>query len=357
MAIVKVENKTYTVDPLYQWDKNQVLEIRGLSLAKVPEVHFTNAFMDRAIARQASMNAAGVITTQVPNSLLQKASSITAYICVSEGAAFRTLYKLEIPVKERKRPGDYTFEDDAGEIYSFNALEAQVANALTAATEAKNAYNTATQKETTAAQDLAACKALLEQATAMLASAEERYGNALDTLNGVEDGSVFLKKAGDEMAGPLNMGGNRVTGLADPVNDTDAIPKHFFDRPLLWHSSGNGLSQDAETIDLDLSAYNFIAISGSVWPSLSEDKFYEVVPVGGNTVLSADFTQLSTSHDGVTSVVEWELLRRRVSVTTTGVRFWDSERLHVLLDTATPNLAGVYGGTEIMVPLEIYGIK
>ena len=72
MANVRVEKNRYTVDPLYQWDLNQVLQIYGLSLPSVPEIHFTNDAMDRAIVKQASMDAAGVITVDVPNSLLQK---------------------------------------------------------------------------------------------------------------------------------------------------------------------------------------------------------------------------------------------------------------------------------------------
>lgn len=234
MAVVKVENKTYIADPLYQWDKNQGLEIRGLSLARVPEVHFSNTFMDRAIPRPASMDAAGVVTTQVPNSLLQQASRIIAYICDYEGDTFQTLYKLEIPVRARPRPSDYTFEDDAGEIYSFNALETAVANALTAADDAKGRYDSA-------AKDLADCKVLLDQATALCAAAEQRYSNAAATLGGVEDGSVFLKKAGDEMAGVINMNNHTITGLADPDGDTDAVPKAYVDAivpsaDLLWEN-------------------------------------------------------------------------------------------------------------------------
>lgn len=350
MAVVKVENKTYTVDPLYQWDKNQALEIRGLSLAKVPELHFSNTLMDRAIPRPASMDAAGVITGQVPNSLLQKASRITVYVCTYEGSTFKTLYKLEIPVRARPMPSDYTFEDDAGEIYSFNALETQVANALTAAAEAKNSYNAAAQKETTVAQDLAACKALLEQATALYQSAEEKYGNALATLNGVEDGSVFLKKAGDEMAGNIRMNGNTVTGLADPVEDTDAVPKHLLDRPMLWRNSEN--TQGRGTIALDLSGYRYIAILGEGWFGRGAPSFYEVVPVGSNKALHVDHVVESIDDGGNTSINEWDLLKRQVSVTQTGVQFFDSKRLRVYPTTETE-----HGNTKIMVPVEIYGIK
>lgn len=142
MSKIEIVNNTYTVEPLYQWDKNQDVEIYGLSLPYVPEIHFTNSTMDKAIVRQASMNGAGVITAHVPNSLLQKPYKITAYICTYEGETFRSLYAIEIPVKARNKPGDYTLENDE-EVYSFNALENQVVNALAETEKAKVAYNTA----------------------------------------------------------------------------------------------------------------------------------------------------------------------------------------------------------------------
>lgn len=127
MAKVKVENNRYTVDSLYQWDLNQVLQIYGLSLPSVPEIHFSNADMDRAIVRPATMDAAGIITVDVPNSMLQKAGKLNVYICDYEGETFRTLYKLEITVKARVKPYDYTLTDDP-EVYSFNALENKLDN-------------------------------------------------------------------------------------------------------------------------------------------------------------------------------------------------------------------------------------
>lgn len=129
MANTTINQNRYIVDePLYQWDKNQVLYVRGLSLSVAPEVHFATDAMDRAIVRQASIDTAGVISAKVPNSLLQSSGTIYAYICKYDDDTFETLYKLDIPVKARKRPGDYTFTDDEEEIYSFNALENEISN-------------------------------------------------------------------------------------------------------------------------------------------------------------------------------------------------------------------------------------
>ena len=129
MANVTVQKDRYTVDPLYQWDLNQVLEIRGLSLPSIPEIHFTNDAMDRAIVKQASMDDTGVITVDVPNSLLQKPYKITAYVCIYEGESFQSLYSITILVKARNKPNDYTLEGDS-EVYSFNAIENYVNNTV-----------------------------------------------------------------------------------------------------------------------------------------------------------------------------------------------------------------------------------
>lgn len=133
MPKVTVTADRYTIDnPLYQWDVNEVLEIRGLSLPSIPEIHFTDDAMDRAIVRQADMDDAGVITATIPNSLLQKPLPVIAYVCIYDGDTFMSLYKIEIPLKARKQPTDYTLTDDQ-EVYSFNSLENRLNNV-----EAKN---------------------------------------------------------------------------------------------------------------------------------------------------------------------------------------------------------------------------
>lgn len=123
---ITVDKGKYTVESLYQWDINQVLEISGLSLPATPEIHFTNDTMDRAIVRRSTMDSAGIITVEIPNSLLQKPYTIKAYVCLYEGDTFRSLYQILIPVKARKKPADYTLEATDEEVYSFATLERKV---------------------------------------------------------------------------------------------------------------------------------------------------------------------------------------------------------------------------------------
>lgn len=124
MAKVNVTKNTYTIEPVYQYDLNQVLEILGLSFPIAPEVHFAHEGAEFAIVRRATVDEAGVIRANVPNSLLQKSQRINAYICTYEGDAFQTVYKIVIPVKQRNRPGDYT-EVDECELYDFTAMDVE----------------------------------------------------------------------------------------------------------------------------------------------------------------------------------------------------------------------------------------
>lgn len=119
----------YIVDSLYQWDKNQVLEIEGLALEVIPEIHFSNLNMRRSIVKQATIED-GIIKADIPNSLLQQPLFITAYIGIYEGEKFNTIETVTIPVIPRTKPEDYVLENDE-EVYSFVKLENELANKVT----------------------------------------------------------------------------------------------------------------------------------------------------------------------------------------------------------------------------------
>lgn len=121
---------SYVTDSLNQWDLNQVLTVTGLNLAVVPEVHFSNANMDKAIVRQSTMiNHA--VSVGIPNSLLQDPLTIEADIGIYEGDTFKVIEKVLIPVIPKKRPSDYQIQDSDEEIYSFNQLLNAIANMTT----------------------------------------------------------------------------------------------------------------------------------------------------------------------------------------------------------------------------------
>ena len=195
MAIVVVNKNIYKVDSLYQWDKNQVLEIQGLSLSTIPEIHFTNDAMDRAIVRQATMDDKGIITVEIPNSLLQKPYKITVYVCIYEDETFKSLYKLEISVKARKKPSDYTLENDE-EVYSFNALENLVNNTLAVLTEKcddtierADEYYNKTITDTTAIKN-EAIEEITEVKNTGVSALTQITENAVSEMNIIKDNTI-----------------------------------------------------------------------------------------------------------------------------------------------------------------------
>ena len=125
-----ISYNSYVTDSLYQWDLNQTLTIYGLNLTVAPEVHFSNANMDRAIVRQAVLWN-NIVSVGIPNSLLQDPLTIKAHIGVYAEGTFKVLEEVQIPVIPKKRPMDYRIENSDEEIYSFEALQNNIANMIT----------------------------------------------------------------------------------------------------------------------------------------------------------------------------------------------------------------------------------
>ena len=213
MAVVNVTKNNYTVDSLCQWDVNQTLQVYGLSLSTIPEVHFANEAMGRAIVRQATMDSAGVVSVDIPNSLLQKPYTISAYICTYEGDTFRSLYKIDIPVKARTQPADYTLVDDP-EVYSFNALENKVENAIALCETTAKAMAEATANSTAA----------YANAQKELVDAKQFYtdsvNSAVDKI--IEDTDTYVR---DEI---LDSETSALCGMADGALPTDVFKKLLY---------------------------------------------------------------------------------------------------------------------------------
>lgn len=139
--LVVNDNSRYTVDPLFQWDKNQTLYIYGVHVND-PEIHFSNEATVRSIAVIPTVDKEGVIAADIPNSFLQKSGPLKVYICGYERSTFKTYFKIQVPVKARPRPADYTLDANDGEVYSFNELNKRISELETALniTEAQSYY-------------------------------------------------------------------------------------------------------------------------------------------------------------------------------------------------------------------------
>ena len=241
MDIITVNKDNCKVDSLYQWDFNRVLEIRGLSLPKTPEIHFTNDAMEKAIVRQATMDNAGVITVDIPNTLLQKPYKITVYVCIYEEDNFKSLYKFVIPIKARKKPTDYTFEDTEGEIYSYNALENKFNDALSVSLqryeECSLKFETASRDYKEASQYIVDSKnnyddavevleesqTLYNQSSEMLNTAKSDYSNSVSNYNNARNEYEELTNKIAIVKGTLNSGDVEITIQSERITENSIL--------------------------------------------------------------------------------------------------------------------------------------
>ena len=282
MAILTVTKNTYEVEPLYQWDKNQVLEIRGLSLASIPEIHFTNDAMDKAIVRQSTMDNAGIITADIPNSLLQKPYKIKAYVCTYDGDTFETQYKLEITVKPRSKPNDYTLEDDL-EVYSFNALENKVNNVVTA-------YKDLGDKHTVAIEALIKATADIEKAVTIA----EKCDTITEEMRGiVEECKAEVDKIAESIALCEEASEEARQALADAqtvLSETQAL-KEEVDNSL---DEINQALTDYEKTENKATSVNEASPSDTKY--LSESAVVEFV--------DTKLTEVNTKIDGINTAID-----------------------------------------------------
>lgn len=108
-----------SVDHFTQWDMGQFLIIEDTGLSEAPEFHFCNKTSSEALVVASSMSADGVITVNVPNSLLRESYTIIAYMYLVESVSSdendisaKTLHTIMLPVRPRVKPSDYTYVEN-----------------------------------------------------------------------------------------------------------------------------------------------------------------------------------------------------------------------------------------------------
>lgn len=106
MAKVTVNKTGCEVGRLFQWDRGQVLEVYGLSMAAPPALHFSHDTLENAIEQSTTMDSAGVIRATVPDALLEKGEDINVYVCTDTGGTFRTHHTIRVQVEKRPQPCD-----------------------------------------------------------------------------------------------------------------------------------------------------------------------------------------------------------------------------------------------------------
>lgn len=94
---------TLTVSGLHQWDYGQKLEIRGLALPALIEVHFACLEMEEATVRIGT-TADGVTTVAIPDSCLEHDTPLRAWVYVIDTVSGRTEKTIMLPIEARTKP-------------------------------------------------------------------------------------------------------------------------------------------------------------------------------------------------------------------------------------------------------------
>lgn len=92
-----------TVSGLHQWDYGQKLEIHGLALPAMIEVHFACLNMTEAIPRIGT-TADGVTTVAIPDGCLEHDTPLRAWVYVVDTASGKTERTIHLPIQARTKP-------------------------------------------------------------------------------------------------------------------------------------------------------------------------------------------------------------------------------------------------------------
>ena len=129
----------------------------------------------------------------------------------------------------------------------------------------------------------------LNQVLTIGANGEAEWKDLPDSLNQEEGDARYLKKAGDTMAGAIDMGAHKITNLAVPTDPTDAVRQ-----------------QDLEAVSNELD--DIINGTTAIHMPIADEVKAGVVKSGGDVVVGEDGTMtvegfIPTSMKGVTSGV------------------------------------------------------
>ena len=125
------------IDNLTQWDVNQTVYLRGVTVSKAPLVHFCNAKIDKAFSVQSSLLSDEIIYVKVPNILLQDRLPILLYVYQETGTdAYKSTYYAKIGINPKPQPDDYVYTENIDGI-NIKTLDARVKQLMTDMTTVK----------------------------------------------------------------------------------------------------------------------------------------------------------------------------------------------------------------------------
>lgn len=129
---------------IYQYDRGQILRIKGLDLPKVVEVQFAYTESGGSTETRVGTTADGVTDVYIPNEMLKNNGitrdySIWAFVYVTDGDSGNTVYKMRLDVTSRPATGEITEDPDEPHPFdeAINAVNAAASRAETAESNAK----------------------------------------------------------------------------------------------------------------------------------------------------------------------------------------------------------------------------
>lgn len=99
------------LEGLWQYDYGQKLQINGLDLPAVFEVHFAYKGLEKAIP-QTGYTQDGVSVVDIPNSALAQPKTISAYIYLSDASQGETTNKILLYMNKRIAPKGFEAPED-----------------------------------------------------------------------------------------------------------------------------------------------------------------------------------------------------------------------------------------------------
>ena len=149
-------------DDVWQYDFGQVLQISGLSLPPVVEVHYANKGKDIALP-QTGVTEGGITTAPIPNEILEEKGAFTAYIFVTDGESGETCYTINGYVNKRPRVKGFNTPEDQEILHAaVGAVNAAAERAESAETKATEAANQTAEDAKQTAADRAETERLVE---------------------------------------------------------------------------------------------------------------------------------------------------------------------------------------------------
>nr|DAP71254.1 MAG TPA: L SHAPED TAIL FIBER PROTEIN [Caudoviricetes sp.] len=150
------------IDDVWQYDFGQTLQISGLSLPPIIEIHYANKGRDTAIP-QVGVTKDGITTAPIPNEILSEKGAFTAYIFVTDGESGETCYTINGYVNKRPPVEGFNTPEDQEILHAaVGAVNAAAERAESAETKATAAANQTTKDAEQTAADRAEVEGLVE---------------------------------------------------------------------------------------------------------------------------------------------------------------------------------------------------